>query len=67
MNSLKMSQKLIKICSSSPILEYQFNLTQSIHGIMKSRSICTTKVNGGILQSGEITRKFTQNVILLVV
>ena len=42
-----MTQKIINTISISPILECQFNLTQGVRGIMKSRSIFTTKCKGG--------------------
>ena len=42
----KMTQKIINIIFSCPILECQFNLTQYICEIFKSRSVFTTKRKG---------------------
>ena len=49
-----MSQKTMNIISYSPILKCQFNLTQCVRGIPKSRSVFTTKSNGGFFTTSWI-------------
>ena len=53
-----MSHELIKIFSSSPTLECQFNLTQFVCWIMKSRSTFTTEINSELFTKSLIHVKW---------